>query len=496
MRKTVFAALAVCSLTFPGSAQLTTPPTVAPKVALLPDLTVSGATQPPYTLANPCGAGESAIAFRLAIHNIGPGASTAVNDVHAIWVQDSANAGWAAGAPLPAIAASGTGSAIVVLLGLKNPDNMAGHHVFNVMINGNKTLAEQSYTNNSMTIAVDFPPGFCAPPVPVAGGLVAHGTPTSTAPPPGATVNNQLPPHLPAPSNLVNTITQGVCSKYGGSAGAFACSIGLPAGKLVLVWDYPSNVQIDGYRVYNTATNKVAATQSNAAIRLEVLDPPPAGTCFAVTAFFGSHESARSATSFCVSESNLTKSVSFVPDAAGTMVVTVFDLRPDRSDIDNEYSSRQQTVSYLLYMRVGVSHDPEGYVDTKIRSWMNSIYRGYLHFNTSSIAGHQIASAHLLLSGASPRGTICIGKYGASRNIWKPGQSLSETGGSYGGGPYAGPSVSLDVTQIVQSWMASTGSNNGLVLDPDIDFTSYAYSKISTTCKTSFERIKLDVKYY
>lgn len=70
--------------------------------------------------------------------------------------------------------------------------------------------------------------------------------------------------------------------------------------------------------------------------------------------------------------------------------------------------------------------------------------------------------------------------------------SLSETGGSYGGGPYQGPTLSLDLTQIVQSWAANPGSNNDLVLDPDIDFSSYAYSKISSTCTTSFSRINLD----
>ncbi len=257
-----------------------------PNVFLRADLAFGGNGQPLFQLANPCSEGETAITFRLTVTNIGSAPSPAVNDVHAVWVADSLNPAWSAGAPLPSLAAGASAPVAVTLLGLKNPAQMAGRHVFNATINGSHTIVESSYANNTADILVPFPSGFCAPPASI------------------GTVQPQTHPraltHLPAPSNLTYTVTQAVCAKYGGNVGAFACSIGLPAGKLVLVWDYPPNIAIDGYRIYVIGNSQPVATQSLPAVRLEVLDPPKPGTCFDVTAFRGKLESPHSPTSYCV----------------------------------------------------------------------------------------------------------------------------------------------------------------------------------------------------
>ena len=80
MRLTAIVGLADCSLTFvlrASVARAAVTNVITSKVVPLPDLTVIGRTQTPYILANPCGAGEAAITFRLAIRNIGGGAEQA-----------------------------------------------------------------------------------------------------------------------------------------------------------------------------------------------------------------------------------------------------------------------------------------------------------------------------------------------------------------------------------------------------------------------------------
>src|SRR5579859_2787816 len=281
--------------------------TIVPRVTPLADFTVVGSQWPPYTFAPNCSPGETAIVFRLTIHNIGQGASTAINNYHAVWVQDNANPSWSGGSMLPAIPSWGSASVTVGLVGLKSQSAMAGHHQFTAIVNGARSVAEANYGNDSLFIDVNFPDGFCGPVIATTTASGTTVTPHSNTPPPGAAAP---PPTvlggsgLPAPTNVNNTITQAVCTKYGGPAAALACSAALPAGKLVLVWDYPFQNPVDGYRVYvskgggnvlrNVGGPKPVATQTAPGVRLAILDPPPVGTCYAVTAFRGATESQQS----------------------------------------------------------------------------------------------------------------------------------------------------------------------------------------------------------
>src|SRR5579884_539147 len=214
----------------PAVLQAVTLPTVRP----LADFTVVASQWPPYKLAPNCSPGETAIVFYLTIHNIGQGASAAINDYHAVWVQDNANPSWSNGSMLPAIPSWGTANVTVGLVGLKSQDAMAGHHQFTVTVNGAHSVAESNYTNDTMLIDVDVPAGFCGPVISTTTQSSVTVTPRSTTPSPFDT----RPPApmlggLPAPTNLTNTITPAICAKYGGPAASLACTAALPAGKLV-----------------------------------------------------------------------------------------------------------------------------------------------------------------------------------------------------------------------------------------------------------------------
>lgn len=293
-------------------AQLKGPARPAPMAHLV----VIGTSEKPYVVATSCGPDKPAITFTLLAQNVGSAASMAINDPHAVFVQDNANPGWAAGATLPALPPGGNAKVTVTLPGLKAAGSMSGHHVFTATANALHAMPEQSYANNSVTIAIDLPQGFCSPP----------GSTLPQAP------SQQITAPLPPPTDLTNTITQAVCANYGGPAAALACSIGLPAGKLVLVWSYPSNVQIDGFHVYMTSGGTVrnigspqpVATQKTPGVRLAVLDPPPVGTCYAVTAFRGEAESPHSPTTFCVRQNDAAKSISLKPDRTGCMYISVY----------------------------------------------------------------------------------------------------------------------------------------------------------------------------
>jgi hypothetical protein len=336
-------------------------------------------------------------------------------------------------------------------------------------------------------------------------------TPVPTASPkvnPGANASIFAPAlhKLPPPINLQNTTSKDVCQQHGGSAGSFACYIALPAGNLVLVWDYPYPDKIDGYNVYaaDSAPSgpyslhlmgpvKPIATQSDPTLHLEVLQPLKAPACFAITAFHGSDESDRSVR-YCVSQAGVAKNISLNPDSVGAMVADWFY---DTHTEVWKQSNQQPSVRDLLNITVGYSHDVGTWSDSEhknVSMWINSLYRGYVHFNTFALSGHQIAQAQLHLI-ADAQGTTCLAKYGPSDHVWTPGSNLGRTA-DFGNGPYQGPDLHLDVTSIVQNWATSPGTNLGLTLDSTQPEVIYNMIILASTCVSHFPTATLDVTYY
>jgi hypothetical protein len=231
-----------------------------------------------------------------------------------------------------------------------------------------------------------------------------------------------------------------------------------------------------------------------------VLDAQKAGSCFDVTAYRGSAESARSVR-FCVGAGGVAKTTSLNPDRIGTMVAD-FYVWTDKSVQDNMYANNVPFIRDLLYLEVGYKHYPTLWRDqahTQVSQNTNSLYRGYAHFNTGMLSGHQIAQAQLSLVGGTTQGgsagQLCLAHYGAADHLWNPGDNLNSTS-QLGNGPYQGPDLHLDVTSLVQSWANSPSSNLGITMDGDQSLVIYNMVILSSTCLTSFPTATLDVTYY
>ncbi len=345
----------------------------------VPMLVASYWTTPPYILSNPCAPGESAITFRLIVRNAGNGESPAFNDYHAIWVQDVANPAWAGGMTLPAIKVGGSPGVDVPLVGLKDPNQMQGHHVFKVTF--------KEFGANSIQIPVDFPPAFCKPVTKVAPYAVATE-----------------PPHPDL-------------SKYS-------------------------------------------------------LAPP-------------------------VINPNV-KTAVFSADVLGTSVADVF-VWTNKSVVDNDYYNRNGPfMRDLLYLEIGHTHSASLFSDqahTQVSQYTNSLFRGYVHFSISGIAGHTVTKALLRLNGKPTYGTTCISQYGNADHLWNPGDRLFISGTSLGGSPIVGQDLSLDVTSIVQSWAKSTKPVTAFTLEDGTPFAIYNIVALKDTCLTSFSQAVLDVTY-
>ncbi|HJT16724.1 MAG TPA: hypothetical protein VJ853_05030 [Thermoanaerobaculia bacterium] len=467
-----------------------------PKVVPLPDFTVGGSTSPPYGINPNCSAGEVAIVFHLAIRNLGQGTSAAINDSHAVWVQDNANPSWAGGATLPAIPASGGVVVNVPLLGLKSQDAMAGHHQFTATVNGTRSVAELAYNNNSLVIGVDFPPGFCGPIVSTTTVSSTTVTPRSTTPPRGAQAPPPIFGSIPAPTNLTLTTRPDVCAKYGGPAASLACTAAFPAGKLVLVWDYPFPNAVDGFHVYTTKSGgSPVATQTTPGVRLAILDPGPVGTCYVVTAFQGTKVSQQSASSFCVQANNLTKTSTFTSDMSATMIIDAFIW------VGKSLSEDTSNLRGYADLLVGSGHEAALWRDlahTQVSRYTNSVYRPYVHFDLTSLAGHTIVKAWLQLHGGSSQGNpslACFSQYGAAPPFHEnPPPDI--VGQRFGGSRLQGPDVDLDVTPVVQSWAHSPGAYTAFVLRDDTGLSLAELANLTQTCVTSYKSKTLKVVYY
>ena len=352
-------------------------------------------------------------------------------------------------------------------------------------------------------------------------GVLTHITsapsPSPKAPPFALAPNLAANPALqkfPAPINLTSRNSKDACAAHGGSAESFACYIALPAGKLVLDWDYPFPNKVDGYNIYRAdtaapsgpttihmiATVKPLMTQSDASLHFEVLEPQRSGACFAVTAFHGSAESDRSVR-FCIAEGGVAKTATLNPDRIGTMVAD-FYVWVDKSIQDNMYTNKSPFIRDLLYLDVGYKHDASLWRDqahSQVSQYTNSLFRGYVHFNAGALAGHQIAQARLNLVGGSTQGDfpgqLCLAHFGAADHLWNPGDMLNSTS-QMGGGPYQGPDLHLDATSLVQSWANSPASNLGITMDGEQHLVIYDMVIVSNTCLTNFPTVTLDVMYY
>jgi len=359
-----------------------------------------------------------------------------------------------------------------------------------------------SLANPGVTTQIGPTPSPSHSPFANPGVILAPG---AAALPPPINLNQALP--NPTVKDAQNTY----CPTRGGSACNFAFYVGLPAGKLALVWDYPYSNHIDGYNVYRAdsappgpmavhmvGAPKPLATQTDPSWKFVVLDAQKAGSCFAVTAYHGSDESNRSVR-FCIGYGGVPKQVSLNPDLMGTMIAT-YTYRPDTdfTSQDNQHPTPRGVYDFL---EVGHAHNPMLWTSdrSQVSQWANDLIRGYLHFNAGALSGARIAQARLHLQGAQTvgqsGGMTCLVYYDASSHRWSPPSGWLDVG-SNGGSNIQGPDISLDVTPMVQAWANAPSTNNGIVLNGDTIEPIYKMVLLSSTCTTTFSSATLDVTYY
>ena len=263
------------------------------------------ARAPAYTLNSNCSTGGGAVTFHLMVSNTGLGASPAITqDQGGVMISSAlpTNGGpgalWSTAAALPAIPAHGAVPVDVNLMPLNATSQMAGSHVFSVLVNAVGHVKTASSAGNTTNINVSVPAGFCPnitaannvrtlvikTPPPVGPGKTLSSTtnsPGGTAPvvpggaQPGAPTNGgqhnpniarapplaiALPPVVSAPTNLVYTNDPSVCSAHagGGLASALICP-GLIAStsSLPLVWDWQQCTYTAGSPWFNIPSSNV-----------------------------------------------------------------------------------------------------------------------------------------------------------------------------------------------------------------------------------------------
>jgi len=192
------------------------------------------------------------------------------------------------------------------------------------------------------------------------------------------------------------------------------------------------------------------------------------------------------------------KTVVFTADVLGTMVADVW-VWTDKSVVDNDYyNNNGPNMRDLLYLEIGHTHNASLFHDqahTQVAQYTNSVYRGYVHFTTSGLAGHTVTNARLRLNGNPSYGTTCITQYGGADHLWHPVDKLFISGTPLGGSPIVGQDLSLDVTSVVQAWANSPNPVTAFALDDGVPLAIYNMVALSDSCLTSFTQAVLDVTY-
>ena len=146
------------------------------------------------------------------------------------------------------------------------------------------------------------------------------------------------------------------CTAHGGFGGGLACTAGLQAGMLALVWNC-SNCKVDGYRLYRVDSGRHdlqpsgGAYASDATVTLALLSAPSDGfngKCYAVSAYKGANESALSNWG-CAGAGSTATTTTLVGGARAALVP--FSREPNRHDRLDALALRQLRFQPLRRLR-------------------------------------------------------------------------------------------------------------------------------------------------
>jgi hypothetical protein len=348
------------------------------------------------------------------------------------------------------------------------------------------------------------------------GPVLPGGTTVVTGPPHGATnatLNKGvvLSNLVPVPTGMGITHDTPTCTAHGGIGGGFACTAGLQAGFLALVWNC-QGCKVDGYRLYRVdggrhdAIPSSGAYANDATVTLALIDPQGAnlnGRCYAITAYKGSNESTLS---------------NWACAGAGSVATTV-TLQPTHT-LHWKHSRDSRTI--------GWTHDPTDAYDSKLYVGYGDHYgpdllgdyysdefdRSGMVFDLSSLAGHPISKAVLKLSALSSwhdynntdwqhpwylsalSPEACVAVVDLATDRWWQNNDLNSSVSYLSSGGYMGPDFSIDVTTAISNWMGYQSSSDfGFVLRGD-DENDLWHGNTNHVCMTQLQSVSLVVTYY
>ncbi len=331
-------------------------------------------------------------------------------------------------------------------------------------------------------------------------GLPDYAAPLKPPPQPSAPhpVQGGLKIPLPPPSDLTSTTQEPVCSQHGGFGGGLACKALLPSGDLALIWGWNGKVPITGFKVYQVvgATRTYVGAQANGASATLYIATPPAGgfqgLCYVATAYDATQESRPSA-EFCVGAASTVRTLTLSPTQLRSVTQTATLAGGGCTSSPGEVSNCQSTVvidgvangaAPVVGMgstgptHMGVLFDLTPVMYKTVRSARLNLY-----VQISSIGpdanGQGATTNHF---------TSCIQQIGIGQDAWWTFTDSIDSLLVLDNVDEDGPSVSYDVTSIVNGWTQGPGQNFGFVLMGDRPVPS---------CATAFapNSVQLVVEY-
>ncbi len=310
------------------------------------------------------------------------------------------------------------------------------------------------------------------------------------------------------PTNLTSTNDNSVCGQHGGVGAGLACKALLPLGRLALVWDYPSQARILGYRVYRVDAGqkvRIYDQSAGAGARFYVVDPPPsdgyAGACYAVSAYSETEESALSAP-FCGAQARLTQTVALAP--AATLDVYRF-----RSSVSSSVAEHNDDATATTpNAAVGFSYTTGKSIGGDQAT--STVYRYGMLFDATPVMHRKIVSAKLSFevesawrgdSNMTPMTDAPTGHDHSCADVvaegvakwWKYTDWIDAS--PVKSAAAQGPDIALDVTDIVDGWANYAKPNLGLVLIGEEENLK-AFTEKSCVSTYSQDSFRLTITYY
>jgi hypothetical protein len=343
------------------------------------------------------------------------------------------------------------------------------------------------------------------------GGVGGSSAPIPT-PTPRLASNRYHRVGIQPPTGLTNTLDGQVCGQHGGS---FGCPAALPAGQLILVWDYCDGCKVDGFRVYriDNGLTKVFTTDDGDHT-VAFFAPPPEGfngKCYAVTAYIGPVESPES-NRFCIGRAGTYQTVTLPlkdamsagrghdsgPNALMTlgnigMIAGTFGSASMSSPPD--YPEFPYSPGHPLTVGFRYSNRESAAGDEFANVWSRTL----VYFDPRPLWGKNVTNASLEMSTRDP--DSCITDIAYPLSVFPPqGRypwylSLLATGQPFASpGILGGGNVRYDITPAMVGWTSGSIPNNGLVLY-NSDENPNAFT--NKACLSTYDRgsIRLVVKY-